>query len=191
MYPYTLIDRHCSCPEFEFAKGEFILNDINKSENDLELRLYLKVLGTFSSVTVLTKKAGKVNGDYYHKRFDSFGSSRPDSALGILKWEKYPFKKFPIQDNNLDSIVTELLYYNVGRLPNLSDIYKGSYLGAFRVVYKINGHVGEYQFGNTEELMTKFPKVQEYKDYMSIARLLGKLTGKYREQVFQSEDTGR
>lgn len=176
---YKLVDRHCSCPEFVFREGAFQLTPIRDSNQDIEIRLRTLSFGIKEAITVIKVKGNSFSGNFYNRRHESRVWPKPDSVQSVIKWEKYPFKKYEILDKDLDSALYELIFNNVLKLPNQRDLPKNKgFVTPYTIVFKYYGHFGSYTFGNPTGPSKDFPNIQAYKDYAMIIQIFKELTSK-------------
>ena len=168
---YEIVDKDCLCPEFEWVNSGFQLKDIQKSENEMEIRLTTSSAAAYKNITVITQNEGKYESYFYSKRTPTPLVTYPDSLSKYGKWEKHPFIKIPVSDRNIDSVFLELVYNNVLNLPSQNEIYKKSFATFFKIEYKVNNHFRSYTFGTMKKPRKEFPDVKEYQQYANILLL--------------------
>lgn len=185
-YPFEEISLNCECPDFEWKNMHRELKSVSQSTNDLEIRLDMYAKWHNRTTTVITRNKGKYEGAYYHKQKESFLTLDKDSLLKYKgKWEKYNFKKFKLEDVNLDSIVEVLLSQKIKTLPNQNEIYKKGFISPFIISYKIDGEIRSFQFGHPEDPMREYPDEPVYHHYNAILKTLFAITNPMYRQIWK------
>jgi len=171
-YPFEEITPGCNCPNFEWTSRGQELKNVKESNNDMEIRLDIHAKWNDRITTVISKKEGKYEAYFYHKRKEAFPSVSSDSLIKYKgHYETYNFKKFSITGINLDSIVKVLINEKIELLPNQNEIYSKGFLSPYIVSYKIEGKIRSFQFGSPKGFMNEFPDEPVYKHYDAILEL--------------------
>jgi hypothetical protein len=185
-YPFQEISRAVNASELEWnIYGHREFKSISQSNNDFEIRFDVFAKWKDRMATVISKKDGKYEASFYHKQTESFPKFEQDSTTKYKgKWEKYNFKKFLINEANLDSIVEQLLAHQICTLPDQNKIYKTGFLSPYLINYKINGKIGSFSFGSPENPIRENPDEPVYRHYKAILDIFFKLTNPMYNQVW-------
>ena len=185
-YPFQEITREVIAPEIEWnIRGHREFKSIAQSKSDFEIRFDVFAKWHNRMATVITRKDGKYVANFYHKQTESLPKHEQDSSIKYKgEWERYNFKKFPITQVNLDSLVEQLLTHQILSLPDQSKIYKKGFLSPFLVSYKVNGKVGSFRFGSPEDPIREHPDEPVYQHYDAILNMYGKITTPMYRQVW-------
>lgn len=171
-FSFEEITLNCECPDFEWnSSSHRELKSISKSANDLEIRLDIFAKWNDRIINVISRKDGKYEGYFYHKQTETFPMYEKDSVIKYKgKWERYNFKKFQLEDINLDSVVKLLLSHQITTLPNQNEIYKKGFLSPYLLSYKIDGKTRSFRFGSPEDPMKEYPDEPVYRHYDAILK---------------------
>ncbi|MGY4383462.1 hypothetical protein ACVWYN_000481 [Pedobacter sp. UYP24] len=106
---------------------------------------------------------------------------RPDSVKGIYQWEVYPYKRFQILGENLDSIYKNLISKKVLALQDQKNLLpKFGYYRSFWVEAKVDRVTTESDFDNPERFAYLYPNLEEkFREYQSIVSIFKSLSDKF------------
>ncbi len=175
-YDFQEIVPGCACPEFEKSTYGWELKPTDDS-TEFEIRFLLNAKWYDQMVTTITRKDGKYVGYFYHKMKDDFRTSTP------LSVNPYHYKKFHIDEANLDSIVEQLLAHQITTLPNQREIYKKGFLTPYHIIYKINGSKRSFSFGSPQDPIREYPDEPVYRHYEAILTMFLKMVRPMYSQV--------
>jgi hypothetical protein len=184
-YSFDEITLNCKCPDFEWASLGRELKPIRDFDNDLEIRLDIHAKWDDRSTTVISRKNGRYEGFFYHKRKNNSMIIDNDSLIKYKgKWEMYNFKKFSLSRYNLDSITKLLLSYQIMKLPNQNEVYKKPFITPYTISYKIDGQIRSFRFGPPKEPIQEYPNERIFKQYEAILQLFSEMTNPMYHQIW-------
>lgn len=185
-YPFKEITRVVIAPELEWSnQGQREFKSISQSKNDFEIRFDVFAKWNDRMATVITRKNGKYEGSFYHKQKETFSIYEQDSIVKYKgQWEKYNYKKFPITQANLDSLVEQLIKHQILTLPDQNKIYTKGFMSPYLISYKIGDKIGSFRFGPTADPIRENPNEPIYQHYDAILKMFFKIITPMHKQVW-------
>lgn len=170
------IEKDCKCPEFDKSKYFSELLDINKSANEIELRL-VQYSMVYTRYTMISYNKGKYNAVYYINKLMPVHTFKGEKKIR----KKSPYFRYAIKNKDLESIMTKLLKDSVYNWVD-PGIYNTSTtdLGIMIIYYKYGDITGSYRFQPPPALLRVQPNLEAFKRINRITNQLYSMTDSVR-----------